>query len=138
MLGNFSSFFCCLQILFQTFQKILSGILSGTISEGQTVLIQNKPVLGLIWVQPVCKIISRQQNLQQNLSLAGKDLSMISKLFLSLNLKICLCTQRTNCFKYCTCPAGRVTYNFHSPCKHMHLSLKGYAIKNRVHTGKFG
>ena len=29
--------------------------------------------------------------------------------------------QRTKIFKYCTCPAGRVTYNFHSSCKHMHV-----------------
>ena len=27
-------------------------------------------------------------------------------------------------FQYCTCPAGRVTFNFHSSCKHMHLSFK--------------
>ena len=38
--------------------------------------------------------------------------------------------QGTKIFQYCTCPAGRVTYNFHSFCKHMHLSFKAYAIKN--------
>ena len=27
-------------------------------------------------------------------------------------------------FKYCTCPAGQLTYNFYSSCKHMHLSFK--------------
>ena len=27
-------------------------------------------------------------------------------------------------FQYCTRPAGRVTYNFHSSCIHMHSSLK--------------
>ena len=32
--------------------------------------------------------------------------------------------QGTKIFQYCTCPAGRVTYNFHSSCKHMHLSFK--------------
>ena len=32
--------------------------------------------------------------------------------------------QGTKIFKYCTCPAGRVTYNFHSSCKHMHMSVK--------------
>ena len=26
--------------------------------------------------------------------------------------------------QYCTCPAGRVTYNFHSSCKCMHLYFK--------------
>ena len=26
--------------------------------------------------------------------------------------------------QYCTCPAGQLTYNFHSSCKHMHLSFK--------------
>ena len=29
----------------------------------------------------------------------------------------------TKIFQYYTCPAGRVTYNFHSFCKHMYLSL---------------
>ena len=31
--------------------------------------------------------------------------------------------QGTKIFQFCTCPAGRVTYNFHSSCKPMHLSL---------------
>ena len=35
----------------------------------------------------------------------------------------------TKIFKYCTCPAGRVTYNFHSSCKHMHLSFKSVCNK---------
>ena len=29
-----------------------------------------------------------------------------------------LLRQGTNIFHYCTCPAGRVTFNFHSSCKH--------------------
>ena len=39
--------------------------------------------------------------------------------------------QGTKVFQYCTRPAGRVTYNFHLSCKHMHSSLKIvlYAIK---------
>ena len=37
--------------------------------------------------------------------------------------------QGTDIFQYCTCPAGRVTYNFHSSCKHMHLSFKSIYIK---------
>ena len=32
-------------------------------------------------------------------------------------------------FQYCTCPAGRVTYNFHSSCKHMYLSCKSVSNK---------
>ena len=36
----------------------------------------------------------------------------------------------TKIFQYCTCPAGRVTYNSHSSCKHILCSLKEYAIKN--------
>ena len=36
-------------------------------------------------------------------------------------------------FQYCTCPAGRVTYNFHSSCKHMHLSFK--SVRNKQHNG---
>ena len=36
-------------------------------------------------------------------------------------------------FQYCTCPAGRVTYNFHLSCKHMYLSFK--SICNKEHKG---
>ena len=39
--------------------------------------------------------------------------------------------QGTKLFKYCTCPAGWVAYNFHSSCKHMHMSLK--SICNKEH-----
>ena len=35
--------------------------------------------------------------------------------------------------QYCTCPAGQVTYNFHSSCKHVHLSLK--RVCNKEHKG---
>ena len=41
--------------------------------------------------------------------------------------------QGTKIFQYCTCPAGRVTYNFHSSCKNIHLSLK--SIFNKEHKG---
>ena len=41
--------------------------------------------------------------------------------------------QGTKIFQYCTCPAGRVTYNFHSSCKHMHLSFK--SVCNKEHQG---
>ena len=43
--------------------------------------------------------------------------------------------QGTKIFQYCTCPAGRVTYNFHSSCKHnvMHLSFK--SVCNKEHKG---
>ena len=40
-------------------------------------------------------------------------------------------SNQTNMFQYCTCPAGRVTYNFHSSCKHMHLSFK--SVCNKEH-----
>ena len=36
-------------------------------------------------------------------------------------------------FKYRTCPAGRVTYNFLSSCKHMHMSFK--SVCNKEHEG---
>ena len=39
----------------------------------------------------------------------------------------------TKIVQYCTCPAGRVTYNFHSSCKHMHLSFK--IVCNKEHKG---
>ena len=41
--------------------------------------------------------------------------------------------QGTKFFQYCTCPAGRVTYNFHSYCKQMHLSFK--TVCNKEHKG---
>ena len=45
--------------------------------------------------------------------------------------------QRTKIFQYCTCPAGRATYNFHSPCKHnvMHLPFKSVCNKEVEHMG---
>ena len=43
-------------------------------------------------------------------------------------------TQGTKIFQYCTCPAGRVTYNFHSSCKHMYLSFK--SVCNKQHKGE--
>ena len=39
--------------------------------------------------------------------------------------------QGTKIFKYCTCPAGRVTYNFHWSCKRMHMSFK--SVCNKEH-----
>ena len=45
--------------------------------------------------------------------------------------------QGTKIFQYCTCPAGQVTYNFHSPCKHMHSSLKIVCNKERGWGGQF-
>ena len=41
--------------------------------------------------------------------------------------------QGTNIFQYCTCPAGRVTYNFYSSCKCMHLTFK--SICNKEYKG---
>ena len=41
--------------------------------------------------------------------------------------------QGTKIFQYCTCPAGRVTYNFHSSCKHMLMSFK--SVCNKEHKG---
>ena len=41
--------------------------------------------------------------------------------------------QGTKIFQYCTCPAGRVTYNFHLSCKHMHLPFK--SVCNKEHKG---
>ena len=41
--------------------------------------------------------------------------------------------QGTKIFQYCSCPAGRVTYNIHLSCKHMHLSFK--SICNKEHEG---
>ena len=41
--------------------------------------------------------------------------------------------QETKIFQYCTCPAGRVTYNFHSSCKQMYLPFK--SLCNKEHKG---
>ena len=45
----------------------------------------------------------------------------------------CRAIQRTKIFQYCTCPAGRMTYNFHSTCKLRHLSFK--SVCNKEHKG---
>ena len=34
-------------------------------------------------------------------------------------------------FQYCTCPAGQMTYNFHSSCKHTHMSFKSVFNKEQ-------
>ena len=54
MLGNFSWFFSCADIFNMTF---FQNIISGMPSECQLVLMQIRPdiLLGLIWVQTVCK-----------------------------------------------------------------------------------
>ena len=41
--------------------------------------------------------------------------------------------QKIHVFKYCTHPEGQVTCNFHSSCKHMHLSFK--SVYNKEHKG---
>ena len=41
--------------------------------------------------------------------------------------------QGTKKIQYCTCPARRVTYSFHSSCKHVHLSFK--SVCNKEHKG---
>ena len=43
--------------------------------------------------------------------------------------------QGTKIFQYCTCHAGRATYNFHSTCKNMHFSFKRFAKKNIIKRG---
>ena len=42
-------------------------------------------------------------------------------------------SQGTKIFQFCTCPAGRVIYTFHSSCKPMHLSFK--SVCNKEHKG---
>ena len=44
-----------------------------------------------------------------------------------------ICAQGTKIFQYCTCPTGRVTYIFHSSCKHKPLSIK--SVCNKEHKG---
>ena len=41
--------------------------------------------------------------------------------------------QGTKIFQYCTGPAGQVTYNFHSSCKHIYMSFK--SLCNKEHKG---
>ena len=54
---------------------------------------------------------------------------------LTVFLSLCY-SQGTKKFQYCTCSAGRVTYNFHSSCKHMHLPFfKCYCVCNKEHKG---
>ena len=66
--------------------------------------------------------------------------SWVTKIFTILLTKILLVLLRneadilgTKICKYCTCPAGRVTYNFHLSCKHMYLSFKN--VCNKEHKG---
>ena len=67
------------------------------------------------------------QRLISSWTLAKTDQSLMSDLR--------YCGQGTKIFQYCTCLAGRVTYNFHSSCKHnvMHLSFK--SVCNKEHKG---
>ena len=45
--------------------------------------------------------------------------------------------QEAKLFQYCTCPVGRVTYNFHWSCNHMYLSFKSVCNKEKKeHTCK--
>ena len=53
-----------------------------------------------------------------------KGLTHSSHFFLSLKCLHFTSASGDKNIQYCTCPAGRVTYNFHSSCKHMHLSFK--------------
>ena len=72
MLGNFSCFFASADFFQnQLFQKILSGI----VSECQTVLILIRPdnLMGLIWVKTVCKGY-------QQLTLGGRVKSTVNVL----------------------------------------------------------
>ena len=73
-------------------------------------------IMVIIWVFTVC----------QNTCFAGILNEKVISLLVSLG-------QGTKIFQYCTCPAGGVTYNFHSSCKHMYLSFK--SIYNKEHKG---
>ena len=44
-----------------------------------------------------------------------------------------IASQGTKIFPYCTCPTAQLSYNFHSSCKHMHMSFK--SLCNRAHKG---
>ena len=44
-----------------------------------------------------------------------------------------LVSQGTNILQNFSCPAGRVTYNFHLSCKHMYLYFK--SVCNNEHKG---
>ena len=57
---------------------------------------------------------------------SNQILSMTDLSFMSTYVQAC---QGTKIFQYSSCPAGRVTYNFHSPCKHMHSSFKTICYK---------
>ena len=61
ILGSFSCFCCCLLTFFKI--KFFNKKISGTLSECQTVWIQNRTdILSiLIWIQTICKVISIRQ-----------------------------------------------------------------------------
>ena len=55
-------------------------------------------------------------------------LTILRKLICTYTFLLCN-LQGTKIFQYGTCPAERVTYNFHSSCKHM------YSLCNKEHKG---
>ena len=77
-----------------------------------------------VWQQFTLKFISQT---------AVLDVSVKPCIVIVLGILTKHIRQGTKIFQYCTCPAGQVTYNFHSSCKHMHLSFK--SICNKEHTG---
>ena len=58
---------------------------------------------------------------------------------MDFNPSVCQVVQENNLlsrgqkYKYCTCPAGPVTYNFYSSCKHMHSFFR--RVCNKEHKG---
>ena len=72
-------------------------------------------------------------NLPDVMKTVGRAKILHEALQVSWNFSSARCLQGTKIFQYCTCPAGRVTYNFHLSCKHMHLSFK--SVYNKENKG---
>ena len=130
MLDNFSSF-CCLLTFSQI--NVLKKSTRNTIRRLNRMDHYQNLCQTLIWVQTVCKLVnSRRQKLQSYFFLFLAEMLLLYTYSISFNDKyVYQVTQGTKIFKYCTCPAGRVTYNFQSSCKRMHMSLK--SVCNKEH-----
>ena len=101
---------------------------------------QANKIPGLIWVQMVCKGYQQKTSIEISGQKKGVEICgtciLLSVCSRQRVIKVHISwdkVQGTKIFQYCTCPAGCVTYNFHSSCKHIHLSFK--SLSNREHKG---
>ena len=91
---------------------------------------------------PEDNFVQKQVSLCSTMSKLNSSMDCIALAILAKNVALLIYTtvnlrlpkgdkmQETKTFHYCTCPAGRVTYNFTRPAITCTCPLKVYAIKN--------